>query len=378
MKIAHVGTSVTPVTSTHGGALQRRQLEMAAVQAADGHEVVIFSPAEEDGSESLRGVKIEHVGLRLPRPGRDFEFLRAVRVRSRRYERFDILHAHGSPHAGRLTSRVARASVHSVDFFRYRWSGQSLVRRGYARQLQAFTLNLPVSDFCAREFGAYYPSVDNIQLLPNGVSLDQFRPSQSLAEEARVELGLPGGPLAIYLGRVCEQKGSDLLGDLSRGLRQRGADATVVAAGPPESFGMDGATSLTDDLANSGVVVTGAVDEALLPGLLSLATVALLPTRRDEMFGMAALEALACGTPVVASDLGGIPEAVGKGGLLFPVGDARSLTDCVERLLSDEMECASFAALGLSHAKTFAWRNIVNLAYDQYRTAMGIRNAPTK
>jgi len=366
MKVLHVGTSTNPVTSTTGGALQRRQVEMASLQVADGHDVVVVSPGTADGTETISGIRVETIGLRTRRPVRDFEFLRGIRARLSGEGIFDVLHAHGAPHAGRALRHVARRSVHSVDFFAYRGSNTRLGRRAYSAQLRQFDMNLPVSEFCHSEFRAYYPDVTNTDVLANGVNLDEFRPDARAAEAAREALALPEAALVVYLGRVCEQKGSDMLAGLARELRISHPAARVVAAGPGDSFGNQGRTPLMEQLADAGVIVLGAVEEQHLPGLLSLATISLLPTRRDEMFGMAALEALACGTPVVASRLGGIPEAVGPGGSLFPPGDEGALLAEVSGLLDSPEAQTRMAKDGLAHANQFGWRSIVDRAYQVY------------
>lgn len=345
---------------------------MARIQSDDGHQVTVISPGAEDGTESYDGFRLHTVGLRTRRPWRDYEFLAgAVTWLRREGGEFDVLHAHGSPHAARVLGRRAKVAVHSVDFFRYRWSERPPTRRVYVGSLRRFDRILPVSDFCARSFTEYYPELqDRVTVLANGVNLTQFAPDAGTGGLARKELGLPDGPLVVYMGRVCEQKGSDLLVGLARWLSEVHPDATVVAAGPPEQFGRSGTTTLVQELSDADVRCTGAVEEDVLPGLLNAAEIFVLPTRRDEMFGMAAVEAEACGTPVVASDLGGIPEAVGPGGLLFPVGDGAGLADRVGALLRDNNRATRLAALGLEHAATFAWRRIVDSAYEIYGASL--------
>lgn len=369
MRIVHFGTSDTPVNSVLGGALQRRQLEMARLQAEDGHEVVIVSAGEVDGQIDIDGVRVEFVNLRRDRPLRDWEMLIKAWRRLRTEPRFDVMHAHGAPHAGELARRVARASVHSVDFFTYRGSSHPAGRRLYERQLGRFDITLPVSNYCYEEFRDFYPGVRRVEVLVNGVNIDQFAPSEEAATAARTSLGLPTGPLAVYVGRVCEQKGSDMLIPLAAHLRAHRPDVTVVAAGPGEAFSSTGTTPLMEELSSAGVVVTGAVPETRLPGLMALATVGLLPTRRLEMFGMAALEALACGTPVVASNQGGIPEAVGQSGVIFPVGDDCAFGSAVLHLLDDEPRRTALGATGREHAESYRWRVVVDRAQELYAEA---------
>lgn len=230
---------------------------------------------------------------------------------------------------------------------------------------------MPVSDFCAMTFRDYYPRLRSaVTVVPNGVDIEQFRPDPEAAIDARAALSLPDGPLVVYLGRVCAQKGSDLLGPLSDSLAKSRPDAAVVAVGPPEQFGESGRSPLMEELTEAGVVCTGAVHERYLRGILNAATLVVLPTRQDEMFGMAALEAIACGTPVVASDLGGIPEAVGQAGILFPAGNAQQFAHAVGSALDDADLLHAKVRSTLRHAAEFAWPGIALKTDAVYQTAL--------
>ena len=371
MRIVHFGTSITPVLSDKGGALQRRTLEMARLQAQDGHEVVVLSPGSADRSFPHEGFEMIELRLHTRRPVRDYEFMVRARQALAKRRVFDVLHVHGAPHSARMLGVRARVSVQSVDFFRYRGTQYEVGRRAYVRSLRRFNLILPVSDYCRDEFLHFYPELTSRTVkLPNGVASERFRPDPEAGIGARQALGLPSGPLVLYVGRVCEQKGSDLLSGLTVALTERGLQANVVAAGPPDMFGRSGTTPLVSQLEDAGVIVTGAVDECLLPGLMNAADVFVLPTRRDEMFGMAALEAASCGIPIVASRLGGIPEAVGEGGALFRVGDIEEFTEAVAALLNRPDDRADLGARARHHALTYTWRSIVDQAEDIYRRAL--------
>src|SRR5205085_12637280 len=91
------------------------------------------------------------------------------------------------------------------------------------------------------------------------------------------------------------------------------------------------------------------------------------PTRRFEMFGMAAVEALACGKPVVASDQGGLRETVPErcGGRFAP-GDSRELADKVDALLRDPVAYRLAAAAARAHAGPFTWPRIAERLEEIY------------
>ncbi|MEU4423058.1 glycosyltransferase family 4 protein [Actinoplanes sp. NPDC024001] len=371
MRITHIGTSDVPVLHRYGGALGRRIIEMARLQAAAGHEVRVLTPAVRDGVEVVDGVEVHSMRLRSRRPARDFEFLARARRWAHGRRAGGVLHAHGAPMAATALRKQFAAAVHSVDYFAYRGTHLRWAHRCYESRLLAFDLHMAASAYCAAEFKRFYPrAAARTRVLYNGVNRQQFRPDPGAAEHARQALGLPPGPLVVYLGRVCLQKGSDLLVPLARHLREAAPDAVVVAAGPPERFTRREPSALMTQLSDQGVRCLGAVDESLLPGLLGAAAVSVLPTRQAEMFGMAALEALACGAPVVAADLGGIPEAVGPGALLFPPGDAAAFTRQVTRLLSEPDLAQRLALAAKQHVATLDWAAIVDRSMDHYREAL--------
>lgn len=375
MRILHIGPSEVPVMSQRGGAVQRRIVGLARVQTANGHDVTVLSPSTgvDEGADGESWSRVD-IPVRTKRPVRDYEFL----VRSHRAlkgQKFDVLHAHGSPDAHRLLGHVARASVQTVDFYRYRLTSRSFGRSYYTNALNSYARVMPVSSFCAKGLSTYYPELTTkLEVVPNGVDPDQFTPDPTAASAARSALGLPTDRgLVVYLGRVCHQKGSDLLGPLALRLKESHPDATVVAAGPAEQFSADGGTTsaLMQDLAQSGVVVTGAVHEDHVAGLLASADVVVLPTRADEMFGMAALEALSCETPVVASDLGGIPEAVGEAGTVFPAGDETAFHAAVGDVLDSLRSGENLAARARQHALGFTWAEVTARTHEVYVNALG-------
>ncbi|MUM34844.1 glycosyltransferase, partial [Mycolicibacterium sp. CBMA 361] len=94
-------------------------------------------------------------------------------------------------------------------------------------------------------------------------------------------------------------------------------------------------------------------------------------TRQDEMFGMAAAEALASGTPVVCSNLGGLPEVVSpSAGVLVQPGDAEALADELIALCDDRAALARLAAAAPGEASKFTWTAIADRAEKLYREVL--------
>src|SRR5207249_2748356 len=140
-----------------------------------------------------------------------------------------------------------------------------------------------------------------------------------------------------YVGRVCHQKGTDtLLAAYSHAsaLRER---CQLVIAGPIGQFGMSGdPENWRERIKEAGGTYLGPVQERDLAATYNMASVFILPTRHLEMFGMAAVEAQACGKPVVTTAHGGLFETVSSdSGVHVKPGDSGALALAALRLFDD-------------------------------------------
>lgn len=111
------------------------------------------------------------------------------------------------------------------------------------------------------------------------------------------------------------------------------------------------------------------VPDTDLPGLYSAASVLTTPSFY-EGFGLPALEAMACGTPVVVADRASLPEVVGDAGLLVDPEDPEAIAAGLNRVLTDEDMRASMAALGLERASGFSWERVARETLDVYRAVV--------
>jgi D-inositol-3-phosphate glycosyltransferase len=216
-----------------------------------------------------------------------------------------------------------------------------------------------------------YDSADaRVAVIPCGVDTELFAPCDPT--EARTALGLGGGPLLLYVGRLEPIKGLDtLLGAVAR-LQARGRGVRLLVVGGEADERADGHQAhLRRRVAALGLAdavrFVGPQPQPDLRVYYNAADITVLPSHY-ESFGMVAMEAMACGRPVVASRVGGLTAAVVDGvtGLLVAEGDVALLAERIERLLDDADLRARLGLEGVRWAERHRWRCIAESVCREY------------
>jgi glycosyltransferase involved in cell wall biosynthesis len=375
VRIVHVCVAGTqPLLARDGGAIQRRVVELAKAQVALGHDVIAYSAGPVDREIDVDGVVVRWIRCLTPMPWRHGEYLARLARIIRLSPRPAVLTFHGQPEGSVLGKLFGLPTALIYDYFSYRGGRYPIVRSLYARMLQSFDLLLPCSRYCKQESVDHWGLDEtNVSILYNGVSLAQFHPDQRAGAAERERLGLIG-PIVLYVGRVNQQKGTDLLLRSWADIHQRVPDATLVIAGPISQFGesvsLSHRASWANKIAEVGGTYLGSVDESRLAATYNMADVFVMPTRESEMFGMAAVEAQACGVPVVASDHGGLRETVPRRcGGRFPTGDAVALGAQIYRLLADPILRTACSKRAMENAKQYSWDRIARNLDEAYARA---------
>jgi glycosyltransferase involved in cell wall biosynthesis len=370
MRIAHVSVSTLPVLHRYGGAIERRIMEIAREQARRGNRVRVYSVGDRQESRELAGVTYHFIPCRTRLPWKHIEFQHRV-VRELRRERPDVAHFHSQPEGALLGRTLPAKKLLSYDYFAFRGGRQTPLYHVYKRVLRWFDLLLPCSRYCLEESQSFWGLPENkMRVLYNGVNTEQFRPDPAAAAAERQRLGIDRR-VVLYVGRVCQQKGSDVLLSAVEELNRRRHEVRLVIAGPVGQFGRtDDPERWVERIKRVGGLYLGAVAEERLAGVYNLAEVFVMPTRQLEMFGMAAVEAQACGKPVIASDCGGLREVVpAECGARFPVGDASRLADEIEALLDNPHRHAACSANALRNAASYRWSAICDTLETLYASA---------
>lgn len=292
--------------------------------------------------------------------------------------RFDVLFA---PNFMSLPTRTPRLvlTVHDLAFRLFpqtaplatrKWLGPLEDSLRQARRIIA------VSEQTRRDLLDTSPvQADRVSVVPLGVDTDVFRPaSRDAVKAVRQRYGIDG-PYVLTLGGIEPRKN---LPAIVQAYAFLNADVrpTLVLAGPVAPRNPEGWALLQpalDDLPShvrARIVLTGYVSETDKVALLSGAEALVFPSLY-EGFGLPVIEAMACGTPVLTSNVSALPETAGDAALLVDPSDLEAIAEGMVRLLADAPLKDRLRASGLARAKTFSWKqtavgtaNVLHQAFE--------------
>ncbi|ATB26854.1 glycosyl transferase family 1 [Melittangium boletus DSM 14713] len=225
-----------------------------------------------------------------------------------------------------------------------------------AKRAQAL---ITVSEFSrdelARELGL---SPYRLQVIPNGVDA-RYQPQMASELKAFRERHQLPPRFLLAVGNTKPFKNLGMLADVAEEL----PEPLVLLAGERAAWEL-GFPDGTRELSN--------MPEEDMPRLYGAATALLLPSRY-EGFGLPALEAMACGTPVVAARATSLPEVVGEAALLLPPDDASAWKDAAQRLVRDDALRRSLGEKGRERAGLFTWDDCARRTLATYRRALEAR-----
>lgn len=225
-------------------------------------------------------------------------------------------------------------------------------------------------DAMARLYGA---DPSKVMLAPCGVDLAKFKPLDQ--KEARRRLGLNGEKVLLYVGRVEPLKGLDLLVEAAAQMEagDENVRMMVVGGGGPGEPETDRVRRLAEERQVDGLIdFVGRVDHDELPLYYNAADVCVVPSYY-ESFGLVALESMACGTPVVATRVGGLPTIVHHGhtGFLKSWRCPEAFANSVEMIFASAGLQESMGAAARRRAELMGWSNVALMISEEYRALAG-------
>jgi D-inositol-3-phosphate glycosyltransferase len=257
------------------------------------------------------------------------------------------------------------------------------------RDLMQVTDSLVAANPSDRAHMVWYYNADpgKICTVPLGVDLSLFQPASTA--DARAELGIGPAPLILFVGRIEALKGIDTLLEALALLRAQwpagaAAPRLLIIGGelrpderPAGELGR--LVALRDELElGDHVDFIGAQPQEQLPSYYAAADVVAMPSLY-ESFGLVAVEAMACGTPVVASRVGGLAYTVQDGisGLLVPERDAAVLAAALGRVLSDPDLRARLGRGAATVAQRFSWPSVADMVEQIYANLVEVEGTRT-
>jgi glycosyltransferase involved in cell wall biosynthesis len=215
---------------------------------------------------------------------------------------------------------------------------------------------------------------ERIAVIPHGVD-PRYRPADPDAASAAAARHGIAGPYLLFVGSISARKNLVRMLEAFAALPAALRDATTFVMAGKVTYGGEEALAAVERLGlKDRVRHLGFVPHADLPALYAGASVFMFPTLY-EGFGLPILEAMACGTPVVASNLSSHPEVAGGAALLVDPSDRSAIAAATARLLEDESLRAECIAKGYARAKGFTWERAARQTLALYGVG-GEESAP--
>jgi len=341
-----------------------------------GHQIVIFTPAMiEPVPENDNGINIEiiRVPLHLKMPFKALQFwirLPEVIERTEKERKFDIIHFNGisywflkqrignAPHVVTIHHLVRDAIISNNENFFLRLkniSGETgfFLSSIEKRCIQSADKIIAVSKFTQEQIiRTYNIDQSKLEVIYNGIDYCGYTFSQAELDEIKIKYNIKDTPIVLFVGRVDDpRKGLDILIEAFRHVLVS-VDAQLLVVGR-------GVKPEIRDLENpvgEKIYFIGYVDEVTLKKFYSLCTVYVCPSRL-EGFGLTILEAFAAGKPVVATNVGAIPELVqDKNGILIEREDISSMAKAITHYLKNHSLCQNIGEVNKKTvSENFKW-----------------------
>ncbi|HBG47753.1 MAG TPA: hypothetical protein DDW94_12315 [Deltaproteobacteria bacterium] len=259
-----------------------------------------------------------------------------------KWRSIDIVHAQGfnAAFVARLLCRLFgkryMASTHAV----YGFKPGSFTARAVRWTLSGAEAVLALSRASKKEMVSIGVKEGIVSTYTYWVDQDTFRPVSR--DEAKRSLGLDERPVVLFVGRFIEVKGMELLLEAAKSLGD--IDFVFIGDGP-----LAGEIRSAAEKAGN-IIFRGKVANRMLPLHYSAADILCVPSKNEEGFGRVIIEALSCGTPVVASRKGGIPEAIDSSVGVLVEPSAAELVRAIEALCRSPLRLAEMQSRARGYA----------------------------
>ena len=340
-----------------------------------GHKVKIIAPCPKGGTRYFEE-EVTPIGKPLPVP-----FAGAIaRVPVSPWlptqmgeilanEDFDILHLHEPFTPMLCLSALLKSKSINVGTFhachtkpRVYWLGRPIFRRWLPRLHGKIAVSKPALEYVSRHLPGDY------NIIPNGIDAEHFclnGPGRKEFADGKINI--------LFVGRLERRKGLGYLLDACAKVKRSFPNLRLIVVGPGIMLRLRYEKLVEDMNLTDNVVFTGFVPSDELPSYYHSADVFCAPATGGESFGIVLLEAMACGKPVVATNIQGYASVLAHGeeGLLVPPRDEESLAHALLSLLNDKTLRLQMGAKGRIKAEKYSWPNIARQVIDYYNSLLG-------
>lgn len=362
----------------HGG-VETAAYYLALKMANNGEDVQVFTTSmdDDDSLEKYGNLKIHRYGtsFKVASANVSFKLLREPLNHS-----LDLVHSHSPiPYSDISAYRHSRKNnLPMVMTYHFdgqetggsfiRNSGVFLYNRLLLKRVLSHADTIIVGTHAYRDSSKFLgPYKDKVKVIPYGIDLEDFQGYSK--KVAREELGLsPDKKIILFFGSLVPYKGPDILLNAFKNVKNDVPDVQLVYAGRGPMENSLRAKVNEMELVDS-VHFAGFVPEEIKPLYYHAADIFSLPsTNLAESFGIVNLEAMACGLPIVASRLGGIPEIVKdkESGLLIEPYNVNELSKCLTHLLLCEDLSKKMGDQGKKLAQSYSWDSVVKNTMEVY------------
>jgi D-inositol-3-phosphate glycosyltransferase len=217
----------------------------------------------------------------------------------------------------------------------------------------------------------YHASPERISVIPCGVNLELFQPMDKAL--AKQQLGFSDSKIILFVGRIDPLKGiNQLLKAMSHLPNIQGVRLVIIGGDENSRHELDRLQKLSVELhIQNSVTFLGLIKQEHMPYFYSAADVCVIPSYY-ESFGLVALESLACGTPVVATDIGDLKNIIrqGKSGYVVVDNAPPHLADKIALLLTKPSGDTSFALSLRTSVSKFSWVNVAKAVSQGFQLVL--------
>jgi len=284
----------------------------------------------------------------------------------------DIIHAQHlwtTAYAASKLSIPYVATAHGTDLMGFRWyeEWRAMALEGAAKANAIIAIS---GDVARDTLDLFEVPKDRVHTIWNGFNTDIFRVMPLERDEILKEHGLEAGieVLIAFTGKLAEFKGIDVLLQAAATYEKALGNVATLIVG--DGGLLSELQALVNELDLQGVRFLGHQAQDEVARIMNVSDLAVVPSR-VEPFGLVAIEALACGTPVVVTNQGGLPEFVNESvGALVDVDDAQGLAEAIVREIESDSKRVKGPAAAEYARKGFSWSTQVGKMIELYETTM--------